>query len=109
MDVVRSDVVALGGRIETQPQPGQGTDFKLVLPLTTAVTQVVMVRAGGLTLGVPSNLVELVRRVRGDELAQAYASTACRSAAKRCLSTGRARCCSRRRAAAKRRAAPCRW
>jgi chemosensory pili system protein ChpA (sensor histidine kinase/response regulator) len=73
MDVVRNDVVALGGRVETSTQAGQGTEFKLVLPLTTAVTQVVMVRAGGLTLGVPSTLVELVRRVNGEELAQAYA------------------------------------
>jgi chemosensory pili system protein ChpA (sensor histidine kinase/response regulator) len=73
MDVVRNDVVALGGRVETATQAGQGTEFKLVLPLTTAVTQVVMVRAGGLTLGVPSTLVEVVRRLSGDELAQAYA------------------------------------
>ena len=74
MDVVRNDVVALGGRIETATQSGQGTNFKLVLPLTTAVTQVVMLRAGALTLGVPSNLVELVRRVSSDELGKAYAS-----------------------------------
>ncbi|MBT9466957.1 Hpt domain-containing protein [Hydrogenophaga sp.] len=74
MDVVRNDVVALGGRIETATQFGQGTNFKLVLPLTTAVTQVVMLRAGALTLGVPSNLVELVRRVSSDELSKAYAS-----------------------------------
>jgi len=74
MDVVRNDVVALGGRIETATQAGQGTNFKLVLPLTTAVTQLVMLRAGALTLGVPSNLVELVRRVSADELAKAYAS-----------------------------------
>ena len=73
MDVVRTDVLALGGRIEISTQSGLGTSFKLVLPLTTAVTQVVMVRAGSLTLGVPSNLVELVRRVTSDELAQAYA------------------------------------
>jgi chemosensory pili system protein ChpA (sensor histidine kinase/response regulator) len=74
MDVVRNDVIALGGRIETHTQVGQGTRFKLVLPLTTAVTQVVMVRAGSLTLGVPSNLVEVVRRLSADELSQAYAS-----------------------------------
>ncbi|MDZ4102107.1 MAG: Hpt domain-containing protein [Hydrogenophaga sp.] len=74
MDVVRNDVVALGGRIETATQAGQGTNFKLVLPLTTAVTQVVMLRAGALTLGVPSNLVELVRRVSSDELNKAYAT-----------------------------------
>jgi chemosensory pili system protein ChpA (sensor histidine kinase/response regulator) len=74
MDVVRNDVVALGGRIETATQAGQGSSFKLVLPLTTAVTQVVMLRAGALTLGVPSNLVEVVRRLSSDELAKAYAS-----------------------------------
>ena len=73
MDVVRNDVVALGGRIETSTRSGQGARFKLVLPLTTAVTQVVMVRAGALTMGVPSNLVEVVRRLSAAELAQAYA------------------------------------
>jgi chemosensory pili system protein ChpA (sensor histidine kinase/response regulator) len=74
MDVVRNDVVALGGRIETATQAGKGTSFKLVLPLTTAVTQVVMLRAGGLTVGVPSNLVEVVRRLSSEDLAKAYAS-----------------------------------
>ncbi len=76
MDVVRSDVVALGGRIETATQRGQGSSFKLVLPLTTAVTQVVMLRAGAQTLGVPSNLVEVVRRLGTDDLNKAYASGA---------------------------------
>jgi chemosensory pili system protein ChpA (sensor histidine kinase/response regulator) len=74
MDVVRSDVVALGGRIETQSQAGKGVSFRLMLPLTTAVTQVVMLRAGTLTMGVPSNLVEVVRRISGAELAKAYES-----------------------------------
>ena len=72
MDVVRASVVALGGRIETESAPGQGTTFTLVLPLTTAVTHVVMVRAGALTVGIPSNLVEVVQRVTADELDAAY-------------------------------------
>ena len=72
MDVVRSEVNALGGRIETSTQPGHGTSFKLVLPLTTAVTQVVMVRSGKLAIGVPANLVELVRRATVKEVQQAY-------------------------------------
>jgi len=76
MDVVRSDVVALGGRIETATQRGQGSSFKLVMPLTTAVTQVVMLRAGTLTLGVPSNVVEVVRRLNTADLNKAYASGA---------------------------------
>ncbi len=74
MDVVRSEVNALGGRIETSTRAGQGTRFKLVLPLTTAVTQVVMVRSGSLSIGVPANLVEIVRRAAGKEIQQAYNS-----------------------------------
>lgn len=72
MDVVRAEVNALGGRIETTTALGQGTSFKLVLPLTTAVTQVVMVRSGKLAIGVPANLVELVRRASQKEVQAAY-------------------------------------
>jgi chemosensory pili system protein ChpA (sensor histidine kinase/response regulator) len=72
MDVVRSDVVAMGGRIETATEAGKGTAFKLILPLTTAVTQVVMLRCGETTVAVPSTLVEMVRRATPHEIEQAY-------------------------------------
>ncbi|WP_372826216.1 Hpt domain-containing protein [Polaromonas sp.] len=72
MDIVRSEVNALGGRIETSTVAGKGTNFKLVLPLTTAVTQVVMLRAGGSSVGVPANVVETVRRISAKDLQQAY-------------------------------------
>ncbi len=74
MDVVRSDVNAIGGRIETATAAGQGTSFRLILPLTTAVTQVVMLRCGTTTVAVPSTLVEVVRRVPQDEIDAAYAT-----------------------------------
>ena len=77
MDVVRSEVQAIGGRIETSTSLGQGTGFKLVLPLTTAVTQVVMVRCGKLTVGVPSTLVAAVRRMPVAEVEQSYLSGTC--------------------------------
>jgi chemosensory pili system protein ChpA (sensor histidine kinase/response regulator) len=73
LDVVRSEVNAMGGRIETASTPGQGTSFRLVLPLTTAVTQVVMLRCGELNVAVPSTLIEVVRRVPTDQVEQAYA------------------------------------
>jgi chemosensory pili system protein ChpA (sensor histidine kinase/response regulator) len=74
MDVVRAEVNGLGGRIETTTTPGKGTSFKLVLPLTTAVTQVVMIRTGTLSIGVPANVVEIVRRAPAKEVQQAYNS-----------------------------------
>ena len=72
MDVVRSEVNALGGRIETATRAGQGLRFLLVLPLTTAVTQVVMVRCGALTFGLPAHLVEIIHRAGAREVQNAY-------------------------------------
>ena len=72
MDVVRTDVMALGGRIKTSTVAGKSTHFTLVLPLTTAVTQVVMIRFGSLSVGIPVSVVETVRRASATELAQAY-------------------------------------
>lgn len=72
MDVVRSEVNAMGGRIETATTQGRGTSFTLVLPLTTAVTQVVMVRCGSHTVAVPTHLIEMVRRAKPAEVEQAY-------------------------------------
>ena len=74
MDVVRAEVNAMGGRIETATAAGQGTSFKLILPLTTAVTQVVMLRCGDTRVGVPSTLVEVVRRATPAEIDGVYAA-----------------------------------
>jgi len=73
MDVVRSEVQAAGGRIEIHTEDGRGTRFALVLPLTTAVTQVLLLRIGSLTIGVPATVVEVVRRATAAELDTAYA------------------------------------
>ena len=72
MDIVRTEVNSMGGRIETSTVRGTGTTFKVVLPLTTAVTQVVMLRIGDFTIGVPSGLVETVLRTPIAVLEQAY-------------------------------------
>ncbi len=72
MDVVRSEINALGGRIETTTVSGKGAAFRMILPLTTAVTQVVMLRAGDLSIGVPASVVEIVRRTSVADLQEAY-------------------------------------
>ena len=76
MDVVRAEVTAMGGRLETATTAGQGASFKMILPLTTAVTQVVMLRCGATQVAVPSTLVEVVRRASPDEVDAACASGA---------------------------------
>jgi chemosensory pili system protein ChpA (sensor histidine kinase/response regulator) len=74
MDVVRAQVLALGGRIEVETQPGVGTAFRLVLPLTTAVTQIVLVRTGTLMTALPANLVQTIVRAKPEQLDQAQTS-----------------------------------
>ena len=72
MDVVLTELNALGGLVQTHTEAGVGTTFRLVLPLTTAVTQVVMLRMGELSFGVPSNLVETVLRASAESVQAAY-------------------------------------
>ncbi|TAG81149.1 MAG: response regulator [Betaproteobacteria bacterium] len=63
MDVVRSELAALGGRVVASTVAGVGTKFVLSVPLTLAVTQVLLVDIAGVTYGVPSSLIETVRQI----------------------------------------------
>jgi len=74
MDVVKSEVAALGGRIETHTEAGKGTRFLIYLPLTLAVTQAVLIRGGQTKYAIPAVMVEQVRQVKAPELAECNAS-----------------------------------
>jgi chemosensory pili system protein ChpA (sensor histidine kinase/response regulator) len=72
MDVVRSEAAALGGRVAIATESGKGAHFTIHLPLTLAVTQVVLLTTGGATYAVPSVLVEQVQQLKSPQLAAAY-------------------------------------
>ncbi|CAG9174260.1 Hpt domain-containing protein [Cupriavidus respiraculi] len=74
MDVVRAETVALGGRIALASEPGRGTRFTMHLPLTTAITQVLLVAQGGRLFAVPSGMIEQVQQLRSPALLDAYNS-----------------------------------
>jgi len=65
MDVVRNEIVSLGGRIDITSSPGKGTTFTISLPLTLAVTQAVMVTVGETTYAIPSVMIEQVQEYKG--------------------------------------------
>jgi chemosensory pili system protein ChpA (sensor histidine kinase/response regulator) len=68
MDVVKSEIAALGGRVDLASDNGKGTRFTIYLPLTLAVTQAVLVRAGDVAYAIPAVMVEQVRQVKAPEL-----------------------------------------
>jgi two-component system, chemotaxis family, sensor kinase CheA len=53
MDVVKQNVEALGGRALVSSEPGKGTRFTLLLPLTLAVMDGMIIRASGHRLVLP--------------------------------------------------------
>ena len=72
MDVVRAEVTTLGGYVLTRTQSGKGSEFDLRVPLTTALTQVVILRCGELQVAVPASLVDTVLRLPNADLTKAY-------------------------------------
>ena len=64
MDVVKTEVSELGGRIEILSQLGRGTTFRLYLPLTLAVTQTLLLRVGTQMYAVPSTMIEQVLELK---------------------------------------------
>ena len=68
LDVVKNEIARIGGRVRMTSQPGAGTMFTIRLPLTLALTQVVLAKAGDQTWALPANLVTLVREVKADQI-----------------------------------------
>jgi len=62
MDVVRTAVQKLNGTVVVESELGKGTSIRISLPLSMAVTQVMVIESDGQLFGVPiDNVVETVR------------------------------------------------
>ncbi len=68
MDVVRSAVERVNGTVQLTSVRGQGTTLQLTLPLSMAVTHVMMIRSDGCRFGVPMDLIVETVRVPADEI-----------------------------------------
>ena len=57
MDVVKTNIQRLNGRIEVTSVPGQGSTFSISLPLTLAILPVLVVRLGTQPFAIPLSMV----------------------------------------------------
>lgn len=68
MDVVKSVVEGLGGRLKVDSTYGKGTTFTIELPRTTSIVKVLLVRVGDQTLSLPISKISRVLEVEGSHL-----------------------------------------
>ncbi len=68
MDVVKTNVQQLRGRVQIQSRPGVGTTMVVRLPLTLAISQALLVKCGEETIAIPLVYVVETTRVARDAL-----------------------------------------
>lgn len=62
MDIVRTNIEAIGGSVDVHSTPGRGTTFKVRIPLTLAIIPALIVTCDGDRYAIPQvSLLELVR------------------------------------------------
>jgi two-component system chemotaxis sensor kinase CheA len=68
MDVVKTNLARLGGKVEIESEPGQGTLFRIKLPLTLAIIPSLVVSVNGERFAIPQiSVVELIR-IRAEKI-----------------------------------------
>lgn len=63
LDVVKKNIQALKGSIDVISEPGTGTTMRIMLPITLAIIQALIVRAGGEKFAIPLTSVEESLRI----------------------------------------------
>lgn len=68
MDVVRTNIKNLKGSVNTYTEVGKGTRFTLILPLTLAIIDALMVNVAGQTYAIPLDAVSETTKIEAERL-----------------------------------------
>jgi two-component system, chemotaxis family, sensor kinase CheA len=68
MDVVRSAIDQIGGRIELDNAPGRGLRIAIHVPLTLSIISAIIVGSGGQRFAIPRQSIEEIVSERGDAI-----------------------------------------
>ena len=68
MDVVRTAIEQIGGRVSLESKVGIGTTVRLDLPMTIAMSRIMVVEAGGQSFGIAMDAVSETVRVTPDRV-----------------------------------------
>ena len=68
LDIVRRRIQEVGGSVSVDSRRGLGTSFRLTLPVSITLSDVLLIRAGAATVALPSSNVDSVRPVEVERL-----------------------------------------
>jgi len=71
MDVVRTNVEKIGGKVEIESRPGKGTTLRLRIPLTLAIIPALIVRSLNQSFALPQGALSELVHIPADRLAAA--------------------------------------